>query len=438
MRFLVVLASFCGAVAHGASDAETPLGGILDKFSPSWIEGRGAAPESKPPPAPPVSNAGGGDGPRPLGYKLPMCFLVDERAPEGIVNVQMENLYKAYAACDVAIVGVVTTLKGNYQNAFGGNAEALTKAAREACNLNAQYGTRGAIQIFTADAGLPKAMCRDPGATGCSTLCEPLSVSMVGPGADLLVGVHESMHSNCCGRVCVNRGEGIERAGPGIDLAARASTSRERHAEEGGRLQNEPISAGACASIRAGATKSAGDAYDTSRQRIFYAHAESDSRKLDLTQRKSVFEPRDPPKRVVLQDPSTLSPEFEDEQDYSGTFGGAKQIGSSRQERDRVAGPGPGDATSPAAAESAAGHGRGPELLRIDESVTADKTLAQVGMAGTGAKGNSTVAKTTAGKREGRSARTRRLKRQGDVVSARDVPDYSVSDGEDPDLSPYD
>ena len=44
---------------------------------------------------------------------------------------------------------------------------------------------------------------------------------MVAPGGPGITQLHESLHSNCCGRLCVDNGEGTgEPAGPELELSA--------------------------------------------------------------------------------------------------------------------------------------------------------------------------------------------------------------------------
>lgn len=264
--------------------------------------------------------------PQTLPYWFPMCFLADETTPTKQINDRIKYMADAYAKCGVVIEPFAYTIKGNYP----ADNKQVQDLAKQACNLNDRFGVRGAIQMDVNNVKLPQQMCQDPGATGCSTLCERISVSMVGPGASPILGLHESLHSNCCGRLCVNQGEGVEPAGPGIDLATDLDEDllpfsvrniKIFHAEEGANLQETPISKGACLSIQQGASPNDGShQYSPGRSR-YYVKAEGD-KQIDITKGQSVF-----PDKRRAEPPRTQGKGSTDEGGGGkGTEGGGSRV----------------------------------------------------------------------------------------------------------------
>ena len=167
---------------------------------------------------------GGDTGRPPVGgtastppYWLPYCFLVDPAHDAAAVNAGIKMIADTYASCGIAIKPYAFTIQPNYPQQPG----ELSTLARQACNTNTAFGVRGAVQLMVANPQLPIEMCDQDDAVGCSTLCERISVSMVAPGGPGITQLHESLHSNCCGRLCVDNGEGTgEPAGPELELSA--------------------------------------------------------------------------------------------------------------------------------------------------------------------------------------------------------------------------
>lgn len=221
-----------------------------------------------------------------LPFWLPVCFLADQGASADSVNGKIKAMVDAYAKCGVVIEPFAYTIKSNY----GQDPAQISEYARATCNIPDRFGIRGAIQLDVNNAQIPARMCNDPQATGCSTLCERTSVSMVGPTATPILGVHESMHSNCCGRLCVNSDEGVEPGGPGISLAHFTPVTEVKifHAEEGANLRPADISPNACESIRTGAAQNDGSHRYVAAKQRYYAVADERAQ-IDITQRKNVF-----------------------------------------------------------------------------------------------------------------------------------------------------
>lgn len=230
---------------------------------------REGSPDNRPPPKSGATTR--------LPYWMPYCFLVDPAHDPTTINQNIKQIVDEYGKCGIAVEPFAFTLQPGYPT---GDLERLNDLARQACDFNRAFVVRGAIQVAVADAGLPGRMCTEPGAQGCSTLCERLSISYLAPGAGPQTAMHESLHSNCCGRLCVNQGEGTTDAGYGIQLVQRSTPIRWRQAEPPARPnQADAQAAGqglpgeACASLTAGAAPNDGTHRWDKNKLNFYAKA---------------------------------------------------------------------------------------------------------------------------------------------------------------------
>jgi hypothetical protein len=287
-----------------------PISSLAFKYSGPWIDAGSSTgqPPKVIPAAPPsavggdggVIGEGGGNpkdpyagnrtGLRIMPYGLHYCFFVDPSTSEDKVDRKVRLIVDRYATCGVAVQPHVFTMTGNYSR----DPQQLGEQARAACPIGNRYGERGAVQVDVDSQTTAQQMCNDPGASGCSSLCERISFSVVGPGAPAGLGLHESGHSNCCGSFCVNAGEGTRPAGSGnlgLDLVTWREAPRETNrywAAEGDNLGEGTFNDAACASIRAGASTNPDGYQDHRGQRRFYTRAEAGKR-VDITRGESVL-----------------------------------------------------------------------------------------------------------------------------------------------------
>lgn len=232
---------------------------------------------------------------------MPFCFLNDPAQDPTTINQNMKQVVDEYGQCGIAVEPFAFTIAPGYPT---GNLEELNNLARQACDFNKAFGVRGAIQIGVADASLPARMCQEPGAQGCSTLCERLSVSLIAPGAGPQTAVHESLHSNCCGRLCVNAGQGTQGVGYDIDVVKNEGPIKWYQAEnpavppKSQAKRAEPqLSEEACNSLREGASPNDGTHRWDPNKLTFYARAKDPAAYKPLNG-QSFFapKPKHPPK----------------------------------------------------------------------------------------------------------------------------------------------
>ena len=248
-----------------AGEEQDLLRSLGSVYGPEWIEAAQKepkpwtparlVPEVKLPKVEAQAKAPGGGAVVPTLW-LPMCFLFDPIVDSAKANEKIVEMTGAYAACGIALEPYAFTLKPNYPKDFA----AVGAAALQACPLNSVFGVRGAIQIESRYPQLAKQMCQDPAAKGCSTLCAPISISFVESNAGPVSGLHESMHSNCCGPLCVNEGEGGGiPAGPSIEIASyrddRATTAKGVQALKRVTGVAATVTEEGCQALRAGASK---------------------------------------------------------------------------------------------------------------------------------------------------------------------------------------
>jgi len=279
---------------------------ILDIFSSSkWLEGRGAdtpaksdssqisqngekveadqkdkkAPEGAPDAGPPPRSGRA----RTTPLWMPICFLFDPSHDPTTVNKNMKRLVDEYGRCGIAVEPFAFTVAPGYPQ----DVQQLNGLVRQACDFDRAFGVRGAIQMGVNTAQIPQTMCREPGAQGCSTLCERLSVSYLAPGAGPETAVHESLHSNCCGRLCVNAGEGTQGVGYNIDLVDNRTPIRDWYQAEpadkpalaDAKEEEQQLDQEACLSLRQGASPNDGThRYDPNKLN-FYARASEGAQK---------------------------------------------------------------------------------------------------------------------------------------------------------------
>lgn len=222
-------------------------------------------------------------------WMIRMCFLFDPVVDPTVANDKIKKMSEAYASCGIQLVPYSFTIKSNYPK----DHKAIAEAAAAACPLEAMFGSRGAIQIETKYAELPKEMCLDKEAKGCSTLCRPLSISVLAPNAGAAVGLHESMHSNCCGPFCVDvgAGRGIP-AGGNTEIASlqhdHDSLERLFHAATG-RPSELTVTKEGCQGLRAGASRNeVGDWYQPPKH-VYYSYDPNPENHFDLMAAKPFF-----------------------------------------------------------------------------------------------------------------------------------------------------
>ncbi len=275
-------------------EGKSRINKMLDLFSSKWIDsGRGAAqatepaktaqtvtpdaqgkgaPEAPPDPGPPPRSGRA----RTTPLWMPYCFLIDPSHDPTDVNKNMKRIVDEYGKCGIAVEPFAFTIGPNYPSDY----RQLNDLTRQACDFDRAFGVRGAIQMAVNDPQIPQAMCRDPQAQGCSTLCERLSVSYVAAGAGSKTSVHESLHSNCCGRICVNQGEGLESIGFGIDMVENNVPTKWYQAEDAKKpaladaeADNEELNPDACTTLRQGASPNDGTHRWDPNKLNFYARA---------------------------------------------------------------------------------------------------------------------------------------------------------------------
>ncbi len=219
----------------------------------------------------------------PLSHWLPMCFLFDPTVTTAKANEKLQSMTAAYAACGISLVPITFPIE-----ALPTDPQNVAAVAQRACPLKSLFGVHGAVQI-EANAELPRRMCQDPQAKGCSTLCSPVSVSMVSANASAGVGLHESMHSNCCGPLCVDNGQGNGiAAGLDMELALLAEPSAKVYASKVSIYQAPAISDEGCRALRAGASPNEFSHWYDSERRQYYSADETNTR-FDLMAGKSFF-----------------------------------------------------------------------------------------------------------------------------------------------------
>lgn len=216
---------------------------------------------------------------------LPMCFLFDPSVDAVRANEKIQGMAAAYADCGIALEPYAFTIKSNYPD----DSALVGGLAMLACPLNYVFSVRAAIQIEPRSSLLAKQMCQDPAADGCSTLCLPLSLSIVKPNAGPQLGLHESMHSNCCGAVCVNQGEGGGiPAGPGVELAS-VSTTKKFQAAVAVKSREAIITKEGCQALRAGASPNGVTHWYDPDKKDYYVPQPDPARQFDLMAAKSFF-----------------------------------------------------------------------------------------------------------------------------------------------------
>lgn len=212
---------------------------------------------------------------------MPYCFLVDPAQDGEQVNQAIKTMADEYARCGVALDAHAFTIDPGYPQ----DPDELNQLAREACDFGRAFEARGAIQIWNGNPQITQQMCDDPAAVGCSTLCERLSVSQVSPGQGAYVAMHESLHSNCCGRACVDPGAGTEPAGYGVFLVKNAirlssplnkvywaETQQDAPRVGDDQPEGEQVTPAACAAILPGTSENEGlHRYDPAKQTYYVA-----------------------------------------------------------------------------------------------------------------------------------------------------------------------
>jgi hypothetical protein len=277
---------------------------ILDVFSNKWIDngGRGVDEEKptvdssqieqngesvqpdkqgegekKPPQGAPAAGPPPRSGrARTTALWMPMCFLVDPSHDPTTINQNIKRLVDEYGQCGIAVEPFAFTIAPGYPQ----DVQQMNNLARQACDFDRAFTVRGAIQVAVNSPQIPQAMCRDTTVTGCSTLCERLSVSYIAPGSGPDIAVHESLHSNCCGRLCVNNGEGTQNIGYGIDLVFNQTPAKIFHGEPANtpklsdaKPENGGLNPEACASLQQGASPNDGTHRWDPNKLNFYARA---------------------------------------------------------------------------------------------------------------------------------------------------------------------
>jgi len=209
---------------------------------------------------------------------LPMCFLFDSSVDEKQANQMISSLASSYAACGISLRPYAFTIRAN----FPSDPKALGELAREACPFPSQFGTHGSVVLQSARAGLTSNMCQDPYGQGCSTLCEPVSLSFLPAAASVADVLHQSMHANCCGPLCVDEGQGLGmEAGTHLDLAPSEIPT------VGG--FPGPITAQGCQALRAGASASPIADWYGPRKNRYYTQEKNFERQIDLARGKNLL-----------------------------------------------------------------------------------------------------------------------------------------------------
>ncbi len=248
-----------------------------EKVEPENKEKR--APEGAPDAGPPPRSGRA----RTTPLWMPMCFLFDPSHDPTTVNKNMKKLVDEYGRCGIAVEPFAFTVQEGYPQ----DVQQLNGLVRQACDFDRAFGVRGAIQMGVNSAQIPQTMCREPGVQGCSTLCERLSVSYLAPGAGPETAVHESLHSNCCGRLCVNAGEGTQNIGYGIDLVDNRTVIQNWVQAEpaqkpdlaNAKEEEQELDQEACNSLRQGASPNDGTHRYDPNKLSFYARASGGAQK---------------------------------------------------------------------------------------------------------------------------------------------------------------
>lgn len=252
---------------------------LTENYGPAWIEKNNkklaATPVTKEP----------SPGAQLSPLWLPMCFFFDPSISADIANQKIRAMAQAYGTCGIALEPYAFTLRPDYPN----NAKALRVAAEKACPFPTAFGIRGAIQIESRFAELPKQMCDDPQAEGCSTLCSSVSVSFVKPNAGAAIGLHESLHSNCCGPLCVDKGEGsgIEVGGE-VELAF-FNTTKDAYAAKSLPVIPPAINEEGCGALRAGASANNFTHWYEPERKEYYRVEKEPSKQKDLLEGKNIL-----------------------------------------------------------------------------------------------------------------------------------------------------
>jgi len=292
MKFalLLIASLFC------TEFAKADVSQIVSTYGPDWIDGVQKKAEEKRPvqstqaPRRGQWNAIPGVVPRelsnkaiPLSQWLPMCFLFDPTVSPAKANEKLQSMTAAYAACGISLVPFTFPIRS-----LPDDPEKVAAMARRACPLKSIFGVRGAVQVEASPA-LPGRMCQDPAAKGCSTLCSPVSVSMVSANSSADVGLHESMHSNCCGPLCVDKGQGSGlNAGLDMELAFLAEPTKKVYASTEDTYRAPTISEEGCLALRAGASANEFSHWFDPERRTYFSVSESTER-LDLMAGESFF-----------------------------------------------------------------------------------------------------------------------------------------------------
>lgn len=260
---------------------------VSKDFGPSWVDGN--ASQTAGPKTEENLNVSEEAVMPPLW--IPMCFMYDRSVNTLSVNQQLKGLAAAYASCGIAIEPLTFTIKSNYPNDF----VAVKKAALAACPLNSVFHVRGSIQIEARSTEIAGQMCGDPGAKGCSTLCEPVSLSFVAPNSGTVSALHESMHGNCCGSACVNKGEGGGKvAGPGLEIASFVPEHFPRsevfQAEKDTAGAEAKISPEGCQALRAGASPNDLTHWFDPLKRVYYVPEDDPALQKDLMSGKNFID----------------------------------------------------------------------------------------------------------------------------------------------------
>ena len=267
-------------VVQSSANAQESFTRWLTSFGADWVDGKKAP--QKEPSAETIS-----PGATIPSLWLPMCFFFEPTTDPKIANEKLQYLAQSYASCGIALKPYAFTMKPGYPK----EAEKLLEAAKRICPIPKTFANRGAIQIETLDENLPKAMCSNPEAKGCSTLCTELSTSVVLSSTSKEERLHESMHSNCCGPVCVNEGEGSGRlAGFSIELASHQIATPSRNALP---KANAPwfhsISAEGCAALQRGASANKFNFPYEPEKKDYYVLADSVNKPIDMIAGKSAL-----------------------------------------------------------------------------------------------------------------------------------------------------
>jgi hypothetical protein len=217
-----------------------------------------------------------------VSHWMPMCFLFDPAIDESKAEQNIRDMVSAYRSCGIQLRPFAFTLKPNYPQ----DVATLKEAAVRACPLSTHFRVRGAVQVMTASAQTPKEMCQDSSAKGCSTLCSPVSFSVLSPDAGPATALHESLHSNCCGPVCVDEGQGTGiTVGTGIELALLSKASHYAGSPD----TLTAITSEGCAALRAGASRNDIQNWQSREGERFYHRQTDVSAQVDILGDRNVF-----------------------------------------------------------------------------------------------------------------------------------------------------